>query len=97
MKRPFFTLFATGVLCASLTAGAFAGSPRADSEKAQVVMNLEDRAQQLAWRAQELQAAKRHADALALKTQRLQVQNLIERLKAGESLSPRELDTLLGK
>ncbi|MGH7961967.1 MAG: hypothetical protein ACRERD_09105 [Candidatus Binatia bacterium] len=96
MKRQFFTLFTAGVVCLSLTAGAFAGSPRTDSEKAQVVMKLEDRAQQLAWRAQELKAAKRPSDSLTVETQRLQVQSLIERIRAGESLSPREIDALLG-
>lgn len=96
MKRLFFTLFTTGVLCASLTAGAFAGSPRADSERAQVVGKLEDGTQQFAWRAQELRAAKRHADSLTVETQRLQVQNLIERIRAGESVDPREIDALLG-
>jgi len=97
MKRPFFTLFTTGVLCVSLTAGVFAGSPRADAKRGQVVAELEDGTERLSWEAQQLKASKRHADALTAQTQRLRVQNLIERIRAGESVDPREIDALLGR
>ncbi len=93
MKRQFFTLFATGVLCASLTAGAFAGSPEAAFRKAQVISQLEQRAQRLGQHAQTTKGAGRQEFEL----QQRQVKQLIERIRAGESVDPQEIDNLLRK
>ncbi len=91
MKRQVFTLLTAGVLCTSLTVGAFAGSSAADSEKARVVSQLEKRAQRLEQHAQGTKGGGRQEFEL----QRRQVQDLIERIKAGEAVDPQELDKLL--
>ena len=93
MKRQFFTLLTAGVTCASLTAGAFAAPPAADSEKAQLVSKLEQRAQRLERQAQATKGAGRQE----MELQRLRVKKLIERIQAGESVDPQEIDTLLRK
>lgn len=91
MKRQFFTLVTAGVLCASLVAGAFAGSP--GLEHAKLVLKLEERAQQLEQRAQATKGAPR----MELEMQRLQVRKLIEKIKAGGYVDPKEIDALLVK
>ncbi len=93
MKRQFFILFTTGIFCASLTAGAFANSSSTGSEKGRVVSQLEKRAQRLEQHAQGTKGAGRQEFEL----QRRQVQDLIERIKAGESVDPQEIDHLLRK
>ena len=55
MKRQFFTLLTTGVLCVSLTAGAFAGSPQAEFDKARSISKLEQKAR---WLERDAQATK---------------------------------------
>ena len=91
MKRSFFTLFTTGVFFASLTAGAFAGSPNADPAKDRLISKLEQRAHALAWDAQGTKGIPR----AQLEQRSLRVKRLIERLKAGEAVSPQEIDKLL--
>jgi hypothetical protein len=93
MKRQFFTLFTTGVLCTSLTASAFAGSPTADTEKAELISKLEQRAHRLEWDAQGTKGVPR----AQLEQRSLRVKKLIERLKAGETVDPQEIDKLLQK
>ncbi len=92
MKRPFFTWLTAGVLGFSLTASAFAGPPRASSQQAALVAALEQRAQRLGQHAQTTTGGGRQE----FEIERHQVQRLIERLKAGEAVDPREIDTLLG-
>ena len=91
MKRQFFTLLLAGVTCALLTAGAFANSSAADSEKASVVSQLEKQARRLEQHAQGTKGAGHQEFEL----QRRQVQDLIERIKAGEAVDPQEIDKLL--
>jgi len=93
MKRQLFTLFLAGLTCASLTAGAFTHAFTADSDKARVVSQLENRAQRLEQHAQSTKGAGRQE----FEIQRHQVQDLIERLKAGQAVDPQELDTLLSQ
>src|SRR5262245_24941970 len=92
MKRPFFTWLTAGVLSLSLTASAFAGSPRAGSRQSPLIATLEQRAQRLGQHAQTTTGGGRQEFDI----ERHQVQRLIERLKAGEAVDPREIDTLLG-
>jgi len=91
MKRQFFTLFTTGVLCASLTADAFAGSPQAAFDKARVISGLEQRAR---WLESDAQATK-GAGRQELEMQRFQIKKLIERIRAGAYVQPQEIDRLL--
>ena len=91
MKRQFFTLLFAGVTCASLTAGAFTNAFASDSDKARVVSQLEKQAQRLEQHAQGTKGAGRQEFEL----QRRQVQDLIERIKAGQAVDPQELDKLL--
>ena len=91
MKRQFFTLLTTGTLCAPLTVGALAGSPAADSEKAQFVSKLEQRAQRLEWNAQATKGAARQE----LEMQRFRLKKMIKRIEAGEEIDRQEIDTLL--
>lgn len=93
MERYVFTLLTVGVLCTSLTTGAFTASPAADSEKTRLVSKLEQRAQRLGRHAQTTKGAGRQEFEL----QQLRVKKLIERLKAGESVDPQEIDNLLRK
>lgn len=93
MKRQFLTAVTVGVISVSLAAGAFAASPNADLEKGKVVSQLEQRAQRLGQHAQTTKGAGRQEFEL----QQLRVKKLIERLKAGESVDPQELDNLLRK
>lgn len=91
MKRQFFMLFTTGVLCVSLTAGALAGSPQAAFDEARVISGLEQRARRLEWDAQTTKGAGRQEREL----QRFQIKKLIERIKAGAYVQPQEIDRLL--
>jgi len=91
MKRQFFTLLLTGVTCASLTAGAFTHAFASDSNQARVVSQLEKQAQRLEQHAQGTKGAGRQE----FEIQRHQIQDLIERIKAGEAVDPQELDKLL--
>ncbi len=91
MKHHVFTLFTAGILCASLTAGAFASSPVASSEKDKVIPKLEQQAHRLEWDAQ---TTKGSARALR-EMQSLRVKKLIQRLQAGEPVDPQEIDKLL--
>jgi hypothetical protein len=93
MKRQFFTLFTAGVFCASLTAGAFAaGPPAADTAaKDRLISKLEQRAHALDWDAQGTKGVPR----ARLEQRSLRVKKLIERLKAGETVDPQEIDKLL--
>lgn len=93
MKRLFFTAVTAGVISVSLTAGAFATSPNAGLEKGKVVSQLEQRAQRLGQHVQTTTGAGRQEFEL----QQRQVKQLIERLKAGESVDPQEIDNLLRK
>jgi len=93
MKRQFFTLFTTGVLCASLTAGAFAGSPQLEFDKAKVIAKLEQRARRLEWDAQTTKGAGRQE----LELQRFRVRKLIKRIEAGEDVDRQEILRLLGE
>ncbi len=93
MKQQFFTAITAGVLGVSLSAGAFAASPNAGLEKGKVVSQLEQRSQRLGQRAQTTKGAGRQEFEL----QQRQVKQLIERLKAGESVAPQEIDNLLRK
>jgi hypothetical protein len=89
MKRLFSTSLAIGTLF--LTAAAFASSPQADTEKAELVSRLEQRADRLEWQAQGTKGVPR----AHLQQQSLRLKNLIKRLEAGESVDPQEIDTLL--
>ena len=91
MKHPFFTVLTAGVLGLSLTAGAFADSPRAGSQQVALVATLEQRAQRLEQHAQTTTGGGRQM----FEIQRRQVQQLIERIKAGEAVDPQEIDMLL--
>ena len=91
MKRQFFTLLTTGVFCASLTAGAFASSPTADKAKIELISKLEQRAHRLEWDAQGTKGVPR----ARLEQRSLRVKKMIERLKAGETVDPQEIDKLL--
>ena len=91
MKRQVFTLLTAGVLCTSLTGGAFASSSAADAEKDKVVSQLEKRAQRLEQHAQGTKGGGRQE----FEIQRHQIQDLIGRIKAGEAVDPQELDKLL--
>jgi hypothetical protein len=93
MKRQLFTLFATGVFCASLTGGVFATSPPADAARERLIAQLEQRAHRLDWDAQGTKGVPR----ARLEQQSLRVKRLIERLKAGETVDPQEIDKLLQK
>ena len=93
MKHHVFTLFTTGILCASLTAGAFANSPATSSDKARVIPKLEQQAHRLDWDAQ---ATKGSARALR-EMQSYRVKKLIQRLQAGETVDPQEIDKLLNQ
>jgi TolA-binding protein len=93
MKRQFFALLIAGAVCVSLATGALAGSPHGDFEKGKLVLKLEERDRQLEQRAQATKGAPR----MELEMQRRQVRNLIEKIKAGESVDPQEIDVLLGK
>jgi hypothetical protein len=91
MKRQFFTLFTTGVLCAALTGGAFASSSAASLGKTQVVSELEQRAQRLEWEAQ----ATKGVPWAQLEMRALHMRHLAEKIKAGESVDAQEIDRLL--
>lgn len=91
MKRQFFTLFAAGVLCAALTAGAFAGSPTAATDKDKVIQELEQQAHRFEWEAQATKGLPRTQREF----QSLRVKRLIQRLQAGEAVDPQEIDKLL--
>ena len=93
MKLHVFTLFTAGILCASLTAGAFASSPTTSRDKATVIPQLEQQAHRLDWNAQ---ATKGSARALR-EMQSYRVKKLIERLQAGEAVDPQEIDKLLNQ
>src|SRR5262245_46198596 len=75
MKHQILTLFTAGVLCASLTAGAFAGPPTANTEQDRLISQLEQKAHRLAWDAQTTKGAPRALQEL----QSLQVKKLIQR------------------
>jgi len=91
MNRKFFTLLTTGALCVSLTAGAFANSGSTNPEKSNAVSQLENQSQRLEQHAQATKGIPRQE----LELQRFKVRQLIERIKAGESVDPREIDKLL--
>jgi 3-oxoacyl-[acyl-carrier-protein] synthase III len=91
MKRPFFPVLTAGVLGASLTAGAFADSPRAGSQQVALIATLEQRAQRLEQHVQTTTGGGRQV----FEIQRRQVQHLIARIKAGEAVDPHEIDMLL--
>lgn len=93
MKRRFLTLFIAGTVCLSLTGGAFVGAAAAQGGQAELVAKLEARARQLE-RATE---GTKGAHVALLEMQRLQVKKLIERIKAGETVDPQEIDALLRK
>jgi flagellar capping protein FliD len=93
MKHRVFTLFTSGILCASLTAEAFAASPTVNTEKNAQISQLEQKAHRLDWDAQ---ATKGSARALR-EMQSYQVKKLIERLQAGEAVDPQEIDKLLNQ
>jgi hypothetical protein len=93
MKQSFFTLFTTGTLCAALTGGAFAGPSAPSWDKTQVVSQLEQKAQEL---DQEAQTTKGAGQAL-LEMQGHHLSHLAEKMKAGESVDPREIDRLLSQ
>ena len=91
MKRQFLMLFTAGVLCASLTAGAFASSPTTGTEKNQLISKLEQQAHRFEWEAQATKGVPRAQREL----QSLRVKKLIQRLQAGEAVGPQEIDKLL--
>ena len=91
MNRQFFTMLTTGTIFVSLIAGAFANPGSTNSEKSNAVSQLEEQAQRLEQHVQTTTGGGRQVFLL----QRRQVQQLIERIKAGESVDPREIDKLL--
>ena len=93
MTRQFFTLLTAATLCVSLTAtaGAFANPGSTNADKSNAVSQLENRDQRLEQHVQTTTGGGRQAIVL----QRRHVQQLIERIKAGESVDPREIDKLL--
>jgi len=91
MKRQIFTLFTAGIFCASLTAGAFAASPIVNTEKNAQVSQLEQQVRRLESHAQATKGGLRSS----LELQSLQVKQLIQRLEAGETVDPQEIDKLL--
>lgn len=93
MKRRVLTLFIAGVVCGSLTTGAFAGSPQAEFDKATVISKLEHRARRLEQAAQMTKGAGRQE----LELQRFRVKQLIKRIEAGEDVDRQEIIMLLSK
>lgn len=91
MKRLFFTLLTAGAVLTSFARGVFATSSTVDPNKSNAVSQLENREQRLEQHVQTTTGGGRQAFVL----QRRQVQQLIERIKAGESVDPREIDKLL--
>ena len=91
MKRPLLTFLTAGTLLTSFTIGAFADSPALDMHKRNAVSRLEEHAQRLDQHVQTTSGGGRQM----LQLQRRQVQEIIERLKAGEAVQPQEIDKLL--
>jgi hypothetical protein len=91
MKRQLFTRVSAGIFALAIGAVAAEPTPARDADEAQVVSQLEQRAKRLEWQAQGTKGAPR----AALEQQRLRVRKLAERLKAGESVDPQEIDKLL--
>jgi hypothetical protein len=91
MTRRFFTLFTITTLCVSLTAGAFASSPTAATDKDTVIPQLEQQAHRFEWEAQATKGIPRAQREL----QSFRVKRLIKRLQAGEAVDPQEIDKLL--
>jgi hypothetical protein len=93
MTRQFFILLTAATLCVSLTAtaGAFANPESTNADKSNAVSQLENRTKQLEQHAWTTTGGGRQL----LQLQRRHVQDLIERIKAGESVDPREIDKLL--
>ncbi|MBI3757774.1 MAG: hypothetical protein HY267_07350 [Deltaproteobacteria bacterium] len=91
MKRQLFTFLTAGALLTSFTVRAFANSSALDSNKRNAVSRLEEHTQRLEQHVQTTTGGGRQVFEL----QRRQVQDLIDRIKAGESVNPQEIDKLL--
>lgn len=91
MTRQFFTLFTTATVGIFLAAGAFASSPTVNTERDKVVSKLEQQTRRLEWDAQATKGAPRSLREL----QSLRIKKLIQRLQAGETVDPQEIDKLL--
>ncbi len=93
MQRPVWTLFTATVLCPLLITGPLTASAQTSGNQAQVISQLEERAQRLERHAHATKGAGRQE----LELQRLRLKKLIERLKAGQAVDPHEIETLLRK
>lgn len=93
MTRQVFTLFTTALLCNALTTWAFASPPTAGAEKDAVVSKLQQQAQRFEREAQATKGIPRSQREL----QSSRVKRLIERLQAGETVDPHEIDKLLNE
>jgi len=93
MKWLSFMVLTAGAAGVVLTGCAVGRTPASQAGESGVVARLEARVQQLEWAAQGTKGA--HAALLGM--QRMRVKQLIERLKAGETVDAQEIDALLRK
>lgn len=93
MQRQFFALLTTSVFCIAVTVGVLAATSTSDEEKAQVLSQLEARAQWLDANAK----GEKGVHRMQMDMQSVRLKKLIQRLKAGEPVDPQEIDALLKK
>ena len=91
MKRSRSTLLTAGIITVFFTPSVFAASSALVPNRSTAVSQLDQHAQRLDQHVQTTTGGGRQTFVL----QRRQVQDLIARIKAGESVDPREIDKLL--